>query len=203
MIVDGTARRVRGRAWSRRSSPPCRAVAVGVGRTVASAASPARRRRRSRGEREPARRARRSMNRFMQHRIPPTLGGQVGHRPIGLRTALASRVWLSRTERSTGLVPDRVEGPPLRDSAGISPDFARTVQATTLHAGGRAPSSHARDDRTRAARADGRPASRRAALGTVARARQHRQRQGQELGGVRRDAACAGASTGRSPWCSS
>src|SRR5262245_43424851 len=30
-----------------------------------------------------------------------TSGGQVGHRPHGLRTALASRVWLSRTERST------------------------------------------------------------------------------------------------------
>ena len=28
----------------------------------------------------------------------------MGHRPHGLRTALASRVWLSRTERSTGLV---------------------------------------------------------------------------------------------------
>jgi hypothetical protein len=28
----------------------------------------------------------------------------VGHRPDGLHTALASRVWLSRTNRSTGLV---------------------------------------------------------------------------------------------------
>ena len=127
------------------------------------------------------------------HGIPPRLEDKWVTGRVDLRTALASRVWLSRTEPGDRARPDRGQEPPLRVSAGISPDFAGTVRRPDSYARGRQLVSCPRDDRTRAARTNRRPATRRAAFGAVARARQHRQRQGQELGRVRRDAARAGA----------
>ena len=81
---------------------------------------------------------------------------------------------------------------PLRVSAGISPDFAGSCdrgRTLAVRSAVRTLRHRERTDRWVRRGADRGPTARRLAPSAIARRRQHRRRQGQELGGVRRDGA--------------
>ncbi len=148
-----------------------------------------------------------SSMRLHTHGCSSTWGGQVGQRPADRS---ANRPCLEGLGFAHGRVdrarPHRDLEPPLRDSAGISPDFAPTVRArrytaeATTHAASNRLAALMADEQTPTTDAledDPRPDGLRSA--TSLGPRQHRQREGQEFVGVRDDAACARRRLARSP----